>query len=175
MRNLRIGTIDIVEKAWEDVDIAADLDSPYDLVVCSFSLGMRTIRAALQKMHDACRGTVHLYWHLGDRAPERELSCALAKRGLPFEPIPKANIVYNILYDMGIYPSIEVTRRAVLQTYPTLQAACETYGGKHALTKPEERETLKDVMADLLTVDRSGQYCLDTVWYSAHMWWRADT
>lgn len=172
IRRLGIRSISIIEKAWENVTPIENLQPPYDVVVCSFSLGMRDIRPALQKMQDVCCGTVHLFWHLGNRFPERELHTALAARNIPFEPIPKANILYNILSDMGIYPNIDVSCRAVRQEYPSLRAACEVYEGKHRLDTPEERRVLRNIVSEALTVNGAGQYELQTTWHSAHIWWR---
>lgn len=169
----RLRNLTLVEKSWEETDITKDLDAPYDLVICSYSLGMRDIRAALLKMHDACGGTVHLFWHLGPRIPEAELSAILKGKGLPFWPIPKANIIFNILYDMGIYPQVSVQRREVRQEFASMRDACDLYRGKHNLSRPVELGALRDAMGQLLTATRKGTYELRTVWHSAHLSWQA--
>ena len=174
MDALGITNISVVERAWEDVDVRRDLAPPYDVVVCSFSLGMRAIRAGLRAMHEMACGSVHLFWHIGYRFPERELEEAFSQLQVrPFIPFPKATIVYNILCDMGIYANVTVTSRTVEQAVPSLRSACDLYATKHHITCPSERQVLREVLAKALEVTRDGGYLLRTTWHSAHLWWEA--
>ncbi len=57
MAEYGVENITIVQKRWEEVDVASDLDPPYDVVVASFSLGMFDIRNAIEKMIQASSDT----------------------------------------------------------------------------------------------------------------------
>jgi len=56
----RIKNVRCIQKRWEKVDPARELDSPYDAVVAAFSLDMTDIREAIQKMIQVCSGYVYL-------------------------------------------------------------------------------------------------------------------
>ena len=102
-----ITNIACVQKLWEDVDIARDLKAPYDCVVSSLSLTMYDIREALAKMDAASSGSVHLFWFADMALWERmaaDLQVLLFKR--PYSPGPKADCLFGVLYQMGIYPDV---------------------------------------------------------------------
>lgn len=102
-----ITNIACVQKLWEDVDIARDLKAPYDCVVASLSLTMHDIREALAKMDAASSGSVHLFWFADMALWERmaaDLQVLLFKR--PYYPGPKADCLFGVLYQMGIYPDV---------------------------------------------------------------------
>jgi SAM-dependent methyltransferase len=100
-----IRNIACVEKLWEDVDIARDLKAPYDIVIASLSLTMYDIREALQKMDAAATDSVHLFW-FADMAFWERMDADLGEplHGLPYHPGPKADCLFGVLYQMGIYP-----------------------------------------------------------------------
>jgi len=102
-----IGNIVCVQKLWEDVDIARDLQGPYDIVIASLSLTMHDIREALRKMDAACSGSVHLFW-FADMAFWERMSADLQEplHGRPYYPGPKADCLFGVLYQMGIYPDV---------------------------------------------------------------------
>ena len=62
MAEYGVENITIVQKRWEEVDVARDLDPPYDVVVASFSLGMMDIRDAIEKMIQASSRTIMDGW-----------------------------------------------------------------------------------------------------------------
>ena len=68
MAEFGVKNITIVQKRWEDVDVARDLEPPYDVVIASFSLGMQDIRAAIddpwRRFAWKCRqpGRLVLWW-----------------------------------------------------------------------------------------------------------------
>ena len=101
--------IDLVPKKWEEVDWDTDIEPPYDLVLAAFSLSMPDIRAAVAKMTAVSRKTVCLYWFAGDNTCDqrcRHLWPSLFHR--PYAPEPKADLLLNVLFGMGIYPHVRV-------------------------------------------------------------------
>jgi protein-L-isoaspartate O-methyltransferase len=106
MKDKGIETIRCVQKRWEDV-ADGDLEPPYDLVLASFSLGMPDVGAAIEKMNAASSGRVCLIWHAGEPQFETLYRLALPHiLGTDYVPGPKADILFNILYSMGIYPDV---------------------------------------------------------------------
>jgi hypothetical protein len=97
--------ISVVQKRWEDVDVEKDLQPPYDVVVASFSLGMQDIRAAILKMMQASSRYVYLYHFAGPTTWDLQWQELWPKmHGRPYQPGPKCDVLYNVLYQMGIYP-----------------------------------------------------------------------
>lgn len=103
----KLDNIDIINKRWEDADIN-ELDR-YDIVIASYSLNMVDIKDALLKMNKVALKKVHLYWFAGIPSWEQinlDLYPLIKKEN--FKPLPKCDILYNVLYDMGIYPDVTV-------------------------------------------------------------------
>ncbi|MGB9177149.1 MAG: class I SAM-dependent methyltransferase, partial [Methanoregula sp.] len=92
---------------WEDVDISHDLKVPYDVVIASLSLTMYDIREALKKMDTAASGSVHLFWFVDKPFWERMYADLWEPlHGIPYFSGPKADCLFGVLYQMGIYPDV---------------------------------------------------------------------
>jgi len=117
-----------VEKSWEEIDPDLDLEPPYDLVLASMSLGMTDIRAAIEKMNRVCSGRVVLFWHAG--IPEWEkMPRALWPQffNKDYHGGPKSDVLFQVLYQMGIYPDIRVHAHHFTEVFPTLDDALAFY------------------------------------------------
>jgi len=102
-----IKNIVCVQKLWEDVDISHDLKAPYDIVIASLSLTMYDIRKALKKMDAAASGSVHLFWFVDMPFWERMYADLWEPlHGTPYHSGPKADCLFGVLYQMGIYPDV---------------------------------------------------------------------
>jgi hypothetical protein len=94
---------------WEDVDPGRDLSAPYDLVIASLSLSMPDIREAITKMVRVASGSVHLFWFVDPPFWEKSyLATWPALHGATFSPGPKADCLFMVLYQMGIYPDVQM-------------------------------------------------------------------
>lgn len=103
----KLSNATIVNHRWEDVS-AEDLER-HDLVIASYSLNFEEIREALLKMNRLARKMVVLYWFAGITNWERIRDELYPKiHGKQLAHFPKCNVLYNILYDLGLYPDIEV-------------------------------------------------------------------
>lgn len=128
MAKADITNIRQVEKNWEDVDPDADLEAPYDLVLAAMSLGMADIRAALEKMNRVCSGQVVVFWHAGipewEKMP-RTLWPELFN--IDYHGGPKSDVLFQVLYQMGIYPEIRVYSHHFTEVFPDMDAAAAFY------------------------------------------------
>jgi len=134
-----LANIDIVAKTWDAVDPAADLAGPYDLVVASYSLGMLDLLESLRKILAVARREVVLYWHAGPQAWDVDaarLWPLLHGRG--FHPIPKADVVFNLLYAMGVYPDVRVIPSSFRTTFPSMDRAMAEYGARFGVAPDDE-------------------------------------
>ncbi|MDG6256507.1 MAG: class I SAM-dependent methyltransferase [Methanomicrobiaceae archaeon] len=111
-----LSNVDWVEKTWEETDPDADLQGPYDVVLASFSLTMYDIRAALQKMDAVSCGSVYLFEFVDGPLWDR-MGAAIWEdlHGEPYVSGPKADCLWNVLYQMGIYAN--VLMRPLEKTY----------------------------------------------------------
>jgi ubiquinone/menaquinone biosynthesis C-methylase UbiE len=124
MAEFGVSNIDIVQKRWEDVDVENDLKPPYDVVIASFSLGMADIRAAIEKMQKASSKYVYLYHFAGPTSWDRQWQELWPRlHGQEYQPGPKSDVLYNVLYQMGIYPHIRTFRLEHNQPYASLDEA----------------------------------------------------
>jgi SAM-dependent methyltransferase len=98
-----------VQKRWEDIDPARDLAVPYDIVVASLSLTMSDIREALGKMDAVSSDSVHLFW-FADMPFWEQMYADLwhLLHGSPYHPGPKADCLFGVLYQMGIYADVKM-------------------------------------------------------------------
>jgi SAM-dependent methyltransferase len=104
-----IGNIRVVPLTWEEVDPDRDLSGPYDLVIASLSLSMPDIREAVEKMVRAASGSVHLFWFVDPPFWEKSYRATWpALHGVPFSPGPKVDCLFMALYQMGIYPDVQM-------------------------------------------------------------------
>jgi len=112
--------IDIIHSRWEDTSLkTVEL---HDLVIASYSLNFLDIESSLLKMNQASRQMVYLYWFAGITTLEKiriDLYPKLfAKR---YNPFPKCNIIYNLLYDAGLFPEIKVLDTSYSQEYSDIE------------------------------------------------------
>ncbi len=102
-----ITNVTSIQKRWEDIDPASDLDGQYDVVIASLSLTMYDIREALRKMDAASSGSVHLFWFVDMPFWERMYADLWEPlHGSPYHAGPKADCLFGVLYQMGIYPDV---------------------------------------------------------------------
>lgn len=143
-----------IEKTWEDVTPPLDLTPPYDLVIASMSLGMSDIKAAIEKMNHVCNGLVALFWHAGTPGWEIMPKVLWPKLfGQQYHGGPKSDILFQILYQMGIYPEISTFTHHFHEIFPTIEAAQNFYCKRFNQIQPEQRPILESYLK---------QHCLQT-------------
>lgn len=119
-----IHNLAIVQKRWEDVVIESDLCGPFDIIVASYSLGMPDISTAIEKMQAVSSGQIRLYWFAGSTPWEKHLEYFWPKiHQCPYQNGPKADVLYNILYQKGIYPHMTVLEMKYQKKYQSLDHA----------------------------------------------------
>ncbi len=136
-----------VEKTWEEVDVNKDLYPPYDIVMASMSLGMRDIRAAIEKMNQVCKGSVVLFWHAGTPGWE-DMPNQLWPQlfGKQYHGGPKSDILFQVLYQMGIYPEIKVFPNHFHEVFPSMEAALAFYIKRFEMIELQHRPVLESYL-----------------------------
>jgi SAM-dependent methyltransferase len=136
---LGIRNITCVQKVWEDVDLSHDLKVPYDLVIASLSLTMYDIREALAKMDAASSGSVHLFWFVDMPFWERMYADLWEPlHGISYFPGPKADCLFGVLYQVGIYPDVTMLPMAKEYRFGSPDEAFAFFRKRFGAKTPEQ-------------------------------------
>jgi len=171
----QIDNVFCVQKRWEDVDLKKDLKGPYDVVMASYSLGMPNIKEAIQKMIDASSKYVYLYWFAGEsswEATSRNIWPIIHKR--EYCPGPKCDVLYNLLYQMGIYANLEVFDFEHVNRYSSLEEAFDNLKSQYKVSTPEQELNLRDFLQNVLEED-NGSLVMRGSSTRVKMWWDKNT
>jgi len=170
-----ISNIHCVLKRWEDINIERDLNAPYDVVLASLSLGMFDIRESIRKMIDVCTMNVYLYWFAGEPSWDvhsRNLFALL--HDTDFHPMPRSDVLFNVLYQMGIYPHIEVFPYQHINVFSSMKEAMDYFSHRYGAYTDRHKLFLRDYLQNILQKEdgflvlRSPATCLK-------MWWENKT
>jgi ubiquinone/menaquinone biosynthesis C-methylase UbiE len=174
MAEFGVKNITIVQKRWEDVDVKKDLEPPYDVVIASFSLGMQDIRAAIEKMQQASSKYVYLYHFAGETSWDRqwqELWPRLHDRA--YQPGPKCDVLYNVLYQMGIYPHIRTFRLEHNQRYSNQDEAVAALAPQAQAESEEQKAVLREYLQGAMR-EEEGVLLMPGSSIRVKMWWEKD-
>jgi cyclopropane fatty-acyl-phospholipid synthase-like methyltransferase len=166
-----VDNIKVVQKRWEDVSVAEDLDPPYDVVIASFSLGMADIRAAIEKMIEAASGRIYLYHFAGETHWDRysrDLWPSL--HGKEYTPGPKSDVLYNVLYQMGIYPHVRTFRLQHSQRFGSMEEAMIHFRHQYNITTAEQEAIVRDHLGRVLK-EENGGFSLPASSIRVKIWW----
>ena len=174
MNEFGIKNISIVQKRWEDVDVEKDLQPPYDVVIASFSLGMQDIRAAIEKMQQASSRYVYLYHFAGATSWDLQWQELWPKlHGRAYQPGPKCDVLYNVLYQMGVYPHIRTFRLEHNQRYSTLDEAVAALAPQAQAETEEQKAVLRDYLKGAM-LEENGALLMPGSSIRVKMWWEKD-
>jgi SAM-dependent methyltransferase len=150
IENYGLSNIDCLQKRWEDVNVKSDLPCPYDLVMASFSLGMKDIKEAIRKMVAASCGKVALLWFAGE--PSWETHCRRLwprLHGREYYPMPHSDVLFNILYRMGIYANVAAFSWEFSQSFSNLDDASAYWCQQMQVTADDKRSVVRNYLREL--------------------------
>jgi len=171
IRKNGINNISCIQKRWEDIDPARDLAGTYDLVIASLSLTMEQIRESLAKMDAASSGYVYLFWFTDPPFWERMyLDLWPELHGETYHPGPKADCLFNVLYQMGIYPNVEMLALDKEYRFATKKEMRAFFRRRFAAKTQKQRRVLDKYLAPLIRIEGdevviSGDSTLAKVWW----------
>lgn len=171
MAEFGLDNINIVQKRWEEVEVSRDLEPPYDVVVASFSLGMPDIRDAIEKMIQASSRYVYLYHFAGMSTwgnMWKELWPWL--HGRDYISGPMSDVLYNVLYQMGIYPNITTFRMEHDQLHSTLDEAVAELASQARAETEEQKAVLREYLEKAMKWE-DGAFVLSGSSIRVKMWW----
>ena len=172
MKKDGISNITIIRKPWEDIVPASDLFGQYDVVVASLSLTMEDIRLALRKMDTISRGSVYLFWFVDMPFWERMYADLWEPlHGLPYYSGPKADCLFGVLYQMGIYANVEMLPLKKEYRFTTKDEMTAFFRRRFNVTKPEQERVLDDYLTPLVRTEGS-EIVVSGDSTFAKIWWK---
>ncbi|WP_459202614.1 methyltransferase domain-containing protein [Methanococcus sp. CF] len=149
MKEEEIDNINIINKRWDDFKL--DCSFKPDIVFSSYSLGVDDMESALKKMNNYAEKYCCILT-FGTRQAWREIYQKIGQVILKNDPERKEYgltyiLIYNILYQLGIYADVKITEKPFLQTFETLDEAVN-----HYLDRFKARGELKLIDDDYLKI-----------------------
>ena len=145
---------------------------PYDVVIASLSLTMDDIRAALEKMDASSRQYVCLYWFVDLPFWERMYADLWEPlHGTPYYAGPKADCLFNVLYQMGIYANVEMMPLDKEYRFPSRDEMTEFFYRRFSAKTPEQQETVGKYLEPLIR-NEGAEIVISGDSTFAKIWWK---
>lgn len=167
----KVSNLSVVQKRWEDIDIYTDLNGPYDIVIARYSLGMPNIKKAIEMMCEVSSGWVYLFWFAGKTTWENMMSELWPKlHGREYRPGPKSDVLYNVLYSMGIFPNMETSRMEYVRRFDDIDAAVAEFREQYMITSHNQEEILREHLSKILSRSVNGLH-YSGIMTGVKLWW----
>ncbi|OPX80528.1 MAG: Mg-protoporphyrin IX methyl transferase [Methanosaeta sp. PtaB.Bin039] len=138
-----ISNIRILPKRWED--LSDEEVGEHDLVIASYSLSFLDMQEALLKMDRLAKRQVILFWFAGVPSWEK-IRAELYPRIYGREHVchPMSDVLYNLLYSLGIYASVKVLEGTEFpRTYESMDDGVSEMRRALGLGTQEHDETIR--------------------------------
>ena len=146
--------ITCVQKTWEEIDLSSDLTPPFDIVIASLSLTMHDIREALRKMDAASCGSVHLFWFVDMPFWERMYADLWEPlHGSPYHAGPKADCLFGVLYQMGIYPDVTMLPLSKEYRFGSQEEMLGFFRKRFGAGTPEEQKVVDEYVTPMMRTE----------------------
>lgn len=146
-----IRNITCVQKTWEEVDPSRDLALPYDIVIASLSLTMHDIREALRKMDAVSSGSVHIFWFADMPFWERMYADLLQPlHGKPYYSGPKADCLFGVLCQMGIYPDVTMLPMAKEYRFGNREELMGFFTKRFGAGTPAQKQVVEEYVGPMI-------------------------
>jgi len=165
------GDIPVISKVWEQVNPAGI--GQFDYVLSSFAMSVPDLKDALLKMNAVCKKEVHIFWFLS-APPWEQINETLWKKlhNEEYYGRPLAGLIWNALYQSGIFANLEVLPLSDSHYYETFEEALDEYTDRLAAVEAWQIEMVSDCIKEkLLNVPGKG-FVLPEDGLYAHIWWR---
>ncbi|MCT8336712.1 class I SAM-dependent methyltransferase [Methanoculleus sp. Afa-1] len=158
-----------IPSRWEDADPAEV--GTHDVVVASFSLALDDIGPSLKKIDSVAKRSVHLFWFLTPPAwTGANFSLWPRLHGSEFAAEPTADLLWNCLCQVGIYPDLTVEDVDKGQRYPTEEEAVADYCRRLYAHDDRQREIVASFVHERIVRTKTG-FCIPGSSKTAHIRW----
>lgn len=151
-----VSNIRSIQKRWEDIS-DNDISSTFDVVFASLSLGMPEIQAAIEKMNRYTTGSVILIWFADEPGFEKIYRLILPEiSGMPHSPMPRADILFNLVYSMGFFPEVTYGKFSLSQKFADEQEISDFFHYQHHITYQKDAEVYRRYVSEHMKKTESG-------------------
>lgn len=158
-----------IRSRWEDADPVEV--GTHDVVVASFSLALDDIGLSLKKIDSAAKRSVHLFWFLTLPAwTGVNFSLWPELHGSEFAAEPTADLLWNCLCQLGIYPDVTVEHVEKGQRYPTEEEAVADYCRRLYVRNDRQRAIVASFVHERIIRTGAG-FGIPGVSKTAHIRW----
>ena len=146
------------------------------MVVASYSLGVPDLKVALLKMNDASGKFVYIFWFADMQSPWRRNYAEIWEQlfSTPRREKRTPNIIFNLLNQIGIYASVEVSKEEHVTRFSSVEEAVVDQSAGLKLKTEEQLSILRDFLARKLQHE-DGQFVLKGRSYQAKIWWKKES
>ncbi|WP_330217376.1 hypothetical protein [Methanococcoides methylutens] len=132
---------------------------------------MPDIRESIKKMTDVSSRYVYLFWFAGEPSWGTHYKALWPSlHASDYHPGPKCDVIYNVLYNMGIYPHIEVSPRDHFNRFKSIEEAIGHFKSYYNITTEHQESVLKSYLEDVLEKDDDSLF-LNESYTSVKIWW----
>ena len=123
-------------------------------------------------MHAAANGTVCLYWFVDMPFWEKMYADLWEPlHGSPYYSGPKADCLFNVLYQMGIYPDVEMMPLAKEYRFSSRGEMDAFFDQRFNVQSTEHREIVRDYLRPLVREENGGVVISGDSTF-AKIWWK---
>jgi hypothetical protein len=133
---------------------------------------MPDIRAAIEKMQRVSKGYVFLLWFAGPPSWDRDsryIFKTLFDREYP--GMPQADVIFNLLYQMDVYPNVNVFPGRMEHHYESLDDTVEDFKVRMPNLSETQTSDLRAYYGKIVE-KRNGKVILPYTWQSMKLWWK---
>nr|WP_245323535.1 rRNA adenine N-6-methyltransferase family protein [Methanomicrobium sp. W14] len=137
-----LSNLSVIRKKWEEVSLNELPKGKFEKVIASYSLSIADLGPEILRMNSVCSGKVFLFWFAGDFTwddPEMRNMWKTVK-SKDFYPGPKADILYGVLSDLGIYPDVTTFPLGVHDVYGSPEEACARICQRHSVIDEDDKK-----------------------------------
>jgi hypothetical protein len=132
---------------------------------------MPDIKKAIEKMIAVASGRIYLFWFGGITSWEKPMVDLWPElHGKEYRPGPKADVLFNVLWSMGIIPNVESGDLDHARLYPDISSAFFDLREQLGVSAPVQ-ETILRTYLERAMIRQDGQYLLPGSTTGVRLWW----
>lgn len=165
-----INNYEIITQIWQDVDISMHRKS-FDLLLSSTVIWMfRDIMNQVRRMEEVCRGTCCIAAGFGSTTgPEIDLWHSIMG-DVTYPQYPEYPYIYNILYQNGRVPHVEVITSSSVRSVEKLQKMYQVFYSLYTEFTPDVEATISRHLEEQCQDLKEGKRVVRT-YQTAVVWW----
>ena len=155
---------------WED---AGDVGK-FDYVISSYAFMFGDIRDTVTRINNAAKRAVHIFWFFRSPSVSRgnhDLWPLLY--GEEYCHDPTADLLWNVLCQMGIYANITVESRKKNQAFASMEDLYADFEKRMVVKDEAQRKIVRDYVDEKVVETKEG-FVVPGYTLAAHIWWKKE-